>query len=78
MSVSGFTLRTRGSSQETLGRGGPPGNRARGGALHAGDLLSRDCEQVREAGLGRGRRVFTSRVLLEAVGLGWPFSVLPD
>lgn len=81
-SISGFTLRTRGRSQETLGWGGSPGDGPRGGAPHAGGSLSCDCEQVREAGLGRGRRVFTQRtrrrVLLEAVGLGWPFSVFPN
>ena len=81
-SISGFTLRTRGRSQETLGWGGSPGNGPRSGALHAGDLLSCDCGQVGEAGPGRGRRVFTQRtrrrVLLEAVGLGWPFSVFPS
>lgn len=57
ISISGFVLRTMGSSQEILGRGVLPGNRPWDGDQQAGDRLSHDCKSTRHAGPGDGKNL---------------------
>lgn len=64
ISISGFILRTMGSSWGILSRGEFLGD----GHPRAGNLLPHGHENGREAGLGRGRGSLQPLTLLEAVG----------